>query len=443
MSNKKIKCIKPILVCAVILIQQVVLAQNIEIESVEQAMEIAIRNNIDYQNYLLHEKRAVSEYKQSKKYQLPDISGSFSGQKNHELATTPLPGEVFGVPGQTIEAQFGQEYTYNAGITISKELINRQANLQLKLSNLNTESKKAETALFKQMLKEQVIRYYYTGIIAEKAISLSENELENALKINVITVKRHEEGLEDMIAVNNARINENFVHQNLNSNKQLLLQCQSELKKLLGMESKDTLVLKGELNYDTHSSFNISQFRESPTLKTVDIQKQQADLQVKLSRSYLLPTIQLNSYFGKQQFRDDFGLKFSENAWSDYSYTSLSVSVPIFTGFNNRSKIKQNKYNQQIAVNEKQQAEKHSHIDDMRLIREYELSIADADNAREQFYLYDQNRKLYFQKYEEGLIGLENYLSIFQEYIKAENAYLNAISKAYIYFSQISPIIMY
>lgn len=414
------------------------ITQNIKLNNLEQALKLALTSNIDYQNYVLNQKKAELEYKQSRNYRLPTITGSFSGQRNMDLAVTPLPGEIFGQPEQTIEAQFGQKYNYNAGISISKQLFNRQAVLESKLSKMNTRFVVIEKNIFEELLMEQVSLYYFTGLVAKRAIDIGEEDLKSAESILKLSLHKFEEGFIDAFALNSTRININTVRQNLNASKQLEYQCMVELKKLFAMTTSDTLTITGEPGQNLPQLVN-TQLTDNHLLESAALQLDQADMQVKLSKSALLPVISMNSYYGRQQFRDDFGLSFGEGKWTNYSYLTLNLSVPIFTGFSNRSNIKRSQLSQQVAFQEKIEVENNIALDDRLLITNYKLSLDDVNSLLDTYHLYEKNKALTYQKYEEGLVSLDGYLSVFEDYIKAENAYLNSLSKLYTYYSQIIP----
>ena len=415
-------------------------AQNIILNSAGEAADLALEKNLDFQKYLINQQKAEIEYKQAKSYRLPTITGTFNGQRNIDLATTPLPAEIFGgEPGQTINTQFGQEYNYNAGINIYKEMFNRETILQKELSHLNKEVQEVSKKLYEDLLIEQVSVYYYSALIARRAIELAENDLESAESIRELTGQKFREGIIDAITLNTSKINRNSVRQSLNASRQMELQSLTELKKLYGMRPADTLILSEKLDYLLPKVFTIEELSGNLKLESTRLELQQADTRVKISQSSLLPTLSLNTYIGRQQFRNDFGLSFGNNAWTNYSFTSLNLSIPIFSGLNNRRNIKVSKLNQQIAFNEKEKTAINAQLADQQLIEEYRLSLDDARSALETFRLYKENQKLTFQKYEEGLISFDSYLKVFEDYIKAENTYLNSISKVYAYYSQIIP----
>ena len=246
----------------------------------------------------------------------------------------------------------------------------------------------------------------------------------------------------DAITLNTAKINCNSVKQSLNANRQSEQQSLTELKQLLGMSSSDTLTLSGNFDYYLPEVFKPGQLNNSLQVESASLQLRQADTYVKVSQSSMLPTLSLNTYLGRQQFRNDFGLSFSGDDWSNYSYMSLNLSIPIFSGFTNRRNLKISKLDQQIAFNEKVKTEQHAVLADRQLIQEYQLSLEDARATLETYRLYEENKELTFQKYEEGLIGLDSYLKVFEEYLKAENTYLNSMSKVYAYYSQITPRVL-
>ncbi|MEM8939386.1 MAG: TolC family protein [Bacteroidota bacterium] len=423
-----------------VIIQGHLLAQDITLKSVDEAISLALSKNIDYNNYVLNMEKAALEYKQAKSYRLPSISGTFSGQKNMDLATTPLPAEIFGgEQGQTVDVRFGQEYNYNAGVSISKQLFNQEASLQAKLSKIGTRISKVEQDAFEEVLKEQVSLYYYTATVSKKAIELGEQDLTNASQVYELTLEKYQEGIVDVLTVNSSKINQNSVKQNLNASRQLENQCVIELKKLLGMNPDDTLAIEGTFEYYLPQIYTVDELEPNVEIRQAELNLEQSDLQVKLSQSSLLPSLSLNSYLGRQQFRNDFGLSFDNNSWSNYSYLSLNLSIPIFSGFNSRRDIKKSKLMQQISFNETQQAEQHAILEDKLLISDFNYSLEDAETALETYHLYEENQQLTLHKYEEGLISLDHYLTAFEEYLKAENAYLNTISKIYTHYSQIIP----
>lgn len=409
-----------------------------KITSLRDAWGIAFDHNPDYENYQLNQQKAEMDFKASRSYRFPTVTAGFDGQRNLALATTPIPGEIFGEPeGTTINAQFGQEYNYNAGISISKSIVDRQKVLQSKLSKLNVKHAEAQLEAYRQLLKQQVNLHYYAAMIAKRAMVISQKDMEVADSIVLLSGQKFEEGVIDAITVNQAKINVNFVKQAMINNQLLFDQNISELKKLFGMHPADSLILLEELAYEFPDHYRVEDLPVDPEIALSSISEQQADLQVSLQKSLFVPKLSLSSYYGTQQFREDFGLSFDNDAWNNFSYIGLNISVPIFTGFKNKNQYKSSKVAQKIAQNELEKTRLSASINDKLLVNEYNRSRQNARAALETFGLYEENRRLTYQKYTEGLLSLDHYLSVFEDYMEAENTFLNALSNTYGYYSQI------
>jgi outer membrane protein len=76
-------------------------------------------------------------------------------QYNIDIAETPLPGEIVGRPGETVYAKFGQEYSYNGGITFSKTLLDWQSIFQSKIAKSNTHLKKLKNHYLSRTLRNK------------------------------------------------------------------------------------------------------------------------------------------------------------------------------------------------------------------------------------------------------------------------------------------------
>lgn len=410
---------------------------DLSVQSLEEAWEYAHKHNPNLQQYRLQQEKATIDYKVAKSAKRPQISGSFSLQNNTSLAVTPLPGEIFGQPGETVDAQFGQEYTYNAGITITKNLINKQQHLQTKMSGQNVLLMSQQTEVYEQSLKEQVALYYYTALVAEKGLQISQRDLTIANSIVKISQEKLDEGTIDQLALNQALINENNVKQNLVQYESLLAQCQQELSKLWGVSSGLKLSLTETISSQLPEVQLYNELAPDAALKLSETELAQAEMGVKVERAAYLPTISVNSYYGKQQFRDNFGLSTESGSWTDYSYITFSLNVPIFTGFGTKNRVKSAQIEYDMAYKELENVRRTAEVDDAFLIEEYRRSWAQLTAIHKNYQLFKENADLTHQKHEEGLVSLEASLKSFEDYLQAENNYLNSLSNYYSYYAGI------
>ena len=134
-------------------------------------------------------------------------------------------------------------------------------------------------------------------------------------------------------------------------------------------------------------------------------------------------------YVGEQQFRNDFGLSFGKRAWSGYRYIGVDLTVPLFTGFTNTNRYKSMLTQQRVAQLQYEEARLQSETADSVLLKNYGHYAQMAKTSRSTFQLYGSNLRLSEQKFKEGVISMEPYLRAFQDYLAAENNYLNNLSQ--------------
>jgi outer membrane protein len=409
----------------------------LKVATLEEVIQLSRSKNPDLKSYELNVAKNSFDMKATKAIYLPAVVGNFAGQKNFELATTPVPGEVFGQPGSVTNVQFGQNYAYNAGISLNQTVLDRGFALKVKLAKLNYESSESQKNAYLQLLDQQVSLNYYSLLISKSAISLAEQDLEASDSIVHLSEQKFKEGLLDALAVNQAKINFNVTRKNLNSSQQLYTKSRDELKLLLGMGQEDSLTIVAVIPNELPLMVASEEMSPNENINLASLQKQQAQAQVSIQKSLFIPKISLNGYYGFQQFSDDFGVSFVNNAWSTISYLGLNLSAPIFTGFASQNKLRASKIEMERAENEWKKVNLESQIHDNRLIDEYHISLRNSQLAFDAFRLYEKNKQLTFQKYSEGLISLDRYLYSFEDYLKAENAYLNSLLTTYSYYSQI------
>jgi outer membrane protein len=388
-----------------------------------------IKNNPTQAVYQQQIKQAEYNYKASRGFLYPQISGSFGGTDYLHLSTTPIPGELIGKPGTTFNAQFGKKYNYNTGITISHDFFDWTSifQSQIQLSNISLSQLQQDSYI--QSLRDQAAKLYYSALIAQSALLTSKKDKILADSLVLLTKQRQQEGTTDLLSLNQSLISANSIIQNQAQSQQLYDQSIENLKILLGSDVTDELRLEENLNLDSLKQVTFTTLGND---KSLDVYKKQADIAViqsRSQRSVAFPKLSLTDYIGGQQYRNDFGLSFNNTAWTPYRYIGVNITVPIFTGFTNSNKYKSALVQQNIAKIQYENARQQSGINDQLLFKNYndylQLVIASANN----FKLYGDNVLLDQQKYKEGIISMDTYFKAFQDYLTAENNYLNNFSQ--------------
>lgn len=413
-------------------LQLAVVAQQkvdtIRIDNLDMLWKLAIENNSSQKIYQLKNQQAKADYNTSRSYLLPQISGSFSGQDNIKLASTAVPGELLGQPNTTQYLQFGKQFVYNTGVSISKSLFDWQAKAQSNIAKENIALNTAQQVANEQNLKTQIAQSYYTLLVADKAIEISENDLQISDSILLITQQKFQQGLVDAIAVYQAIVNSNNILLSIAQSKELYKSALANIKILAGMAENTLIYVK---TIDKIESLYMSDIKTVDQDKNVLVYSHNIEIQKwqhEMSKAAFLPKFSINSYWGYQQFRDNFGMDFKSNSWKDYRYIALNMSVPIFTGFANKNKLKSNNIQTEIVNQQYIAAVEQSKINDESLQETIDNYLFITNTSKKSFELYGKNLQLNHQKFKEGLISIDIYYKAFDEYLKSENTYLNNLS---------------
>lgn len=420
---------KLLMVCGILLIltNPVDLNGQIVFHSLDEIWTYAKEKNPDNSVYQLQVEKAVKDQRIANSSFYPKINAGFTGQYNIAIAETPLPGEIVGKPGETVFARFGQEYSYNGGMSISKTLLDWQSIFQSKIAKSNTQLKQTEKALFEQTLREQVAQVYYATLIAQSAVNNAKEDLTLADSVLQIASDRFREGLIDGLSFNQAKINRNNAFDKMEQNKQYLVENQMNLKILLGLSTSETLVLKEQIELNMNNSIEFVPQNEA-SIKLYEAQIEIADFERKQALTRFTPKLDFIYYWGGTQYQQDFNLSFNSSDWQPNSYVGLNLSIPIFSGFGNKNQYSSAKISQNIARLNYEEEIRKSSITDSILLNNYLSSKKLAETANENLKLSGENVQLAYSRYSEGLISLDNYLSVYDDYLAVESQYFTRLS---------------
>lgn len=414
-------------------------AQNetLILSNVHDAINYVLNENPDLETYKLKQSKADQEYKNQKLSILPNVSGNFGGTHSFDLQTNALPGEIFDKPGETVNIPIGAPFSYNSGLTLKGDIIDVQYFFKRKISKINSEIESLQTEAFKQKLIEQTTLYYSAILITKQSITNHKKSLVMADSILSITQDRLSQGITDLSSVNLSKISFNNIKQTIINNEMALEQYNTELKKLIGLHTEDTLQIDEVFEANSIMLSNLNELNSDKNLEIYALQLLQSETDIKTKRAAFYPKLSVNAYYGYLQLMDDYGISFYNDAWNPYNYIGLNLSIPILSGYSNRGNLEvakvNNSINEQVLEVEKQK----SKLNDAQLITDYESSFEQLKISKQNHELFKQNADFSYNKYKEGIIGIDSYYKSFEDYLKAENSYLNSLSLVYTYYSRI------
>ena len=355
--------------------------------TLEQALEIALSENVSVKVADMEIKRAEYAKKGSYASLFPQIDASGAYQRTIKKqvmymdfdmssmlgggtgADTEIPegteipdGVEIPETGTTESAEsssdngggieMGRWNTWSAGLTASMPLVNAQLWKSLKISGMDVELAVEKARASRLDMVTQVKNAYFSTLLAKEAFEVYKQVYENAMQNLEETQKKYDmQKASEMDLLRAKTTVANAVPNVYNAEGSVILALW-QLKAVLGVDLDMNIDVAGKLEdwsqhmlYDIHQHDGASLDMNS-TMKQLAIQAEMLAETVKVQQYANIPSLALAFNFSLNAMTNDF--KFSEYRWTPYSYVALSLNIPIFAGGKRHQQIRQakNQYEQ-------------------------------------------------------------------------------------------------
>ncbi len=339
--------------------------------SVKECVDYAHKNNLQVKNALLNVQIQQEVNRDVTSAALPTLSGVISGNDYLKIPTSLLPGEIFGQPAGTyIPVQFGTKYNANAGLQFQQLLFDGQVfvGLQARSTSIAFSNKNVEVT--EEMIKTNVYKIYYQLVAGKTQIEIYDANLERLKKLLSDTKALYENGFVEKLDIDKISVQiSNLETEKLRALNSIDIGYQA-LKTLIGMPTKDELVLTDQINEEKiKKDFAIDTtftYADRKDFQYLDLAKQLNELNIKRYKMSYLPTLALSGSYTKNAQRNQFNF-FGKGDWFTTSFVGLNLSVPIFSGFSKSSHVTKSQLELQQTVNQ---------IDNLKLTIDNEIETA-------------------------------------------------------------------
>ena len=324
--------------------------------TVKECIDYAHKNNVQVKNALLNVKIQQEVNRDVTSAALPSLSGVISGNDYLKIPTSLLPGEIFGQPAGTyIPVQFGTKFNANAGLQLQQILFDGQVFVGLQARNTAMAFSNKNVEVTEEMIKTNVYKVYYQLVASKTQISIIDANLDRLNKLQSDTKVMYQNGFVEKLDIDKISVQiSNLETEKLKALNSIDIGYQA-LKTLIGMPTKDELVLTEELTedkikkdflYDT--AFIYSNRKD---FQYLDLAKQLNELNIKRYKMSYLPSVALSGSYTKNAQRNEFNF-FGKGDWFTTSFVGLNINVPIFSGFSKAAKVTKSKFELQQTENQ-------------------------------------------------------------------------------------------
>ena len=277
---------------------------------------------------------------------------------------------VMDMGGQPMEIKVGRDNNINTSASASIPLVNAQLWESLKLSALDVEMAVEQARSSKVSKISQVKQAFYGVLLAKESLEVMTRVYENAQANYEKTLQRYQVGKASELEKLRAQVNVMNAEPNVSSCENAVLLATWQLKAVMGLDLATEIETVGEIEDYTNELLTpyVSEedISNNSSLMQLDIQNRMLESTIRMQKKQYLPTLAANVNYNYSAMGDE------ELRWFPSSTAAVSLSIPIFDGFQKHFNIKQSKINKDMLDLQKEDTERQIKI----AIRNYNDKIA-------------------------------------------------------------------
>lgn len=400
--------------------------------TLKDAVNYALENKADANKARLEVANSENLIAEVRSRALPQINASGNLMYNAILQEMAMPGDIIGMPGQTLLVAFGQKWTAIGGVHLSQNLFDYSVFTGLKAAKTTREFYKINEQLTQEQVIEAVAKNYYQIFITRQKLETIKQTLENTNKVKNTVEGLFENGLAKKIDLDRIKVTIVNMESALKQLENAAVLQENSLKFLIGMQI-DTPIELVEENLEMEIT---PVLQDAPDVKSLtqfqllETQKQLLEYNKESIKAAYYPTLSLVANYSYQGLGDKFpiGGKPADGVyWTDYSTIGLNLNIPIFSGFRTRSLIRQAQTQLDVLEEDMKEAELALNFAYENAKTQINNNIITIENQRENVKLAEEVLENTQNNYLNGLASLTDLLEAENALADAKNNYSNAL----------------
>lgn len=411
---------------------------QIQFGSLQEVLNYADLHAASIQNARDQERLGESRYKAARTSLLPNVNGSAVFNDNITLQPTLVPAQLFNpsAPENTFnEYTFGRKYQYSAGLQASWDLLNFQKWFEVKTSAAHLKIQNANTLHARYLVYQQLTQSYCSILLSQHYLEISKKNLQTADSIHLIAQEKYTKGVFSEENLNRSKIQQIQAAQQLTSLestlKQLYNQFQIQLNTSQEISLAEALQRGVKPIFFEHPNLN-----KHPAMIQQEAQMALSILQLEQAKTLHYPSISLGYQYNYTWATDKL-FDFSNANNLPQQYWGLRINIPLFNGLNTQEKIQQSKISLHNQQNQLDYQRLQSEKEDQNLYLQHQQAFAELLQVEEILKLQSQNDVHTENRYESGIIGLDERLDKFRQLLSIQNQYMQSLSNYYLSYYQL------
>ena len=407
-------------------------AAQLRFNSLGEVIQYADKNSLVIRQSQLQQRISRQDEAINKSGLLPKVNVFGTADYFPIITSQVIPEALFGgSPDKFRKVQFGLPWSFSSGVELTIPVINFEKWEQLKRFKLQSQQTAATGKVNLEALHIQITQWYYQCLLTREMIQLNSSNQQLINELMRILAERKKNGV-----LNPA---------DYNRSKNLQLDIQSTGVEYEKSYNQSLIVLRQLLNLPdtTALQFNDSiaatqwqtvpeqtAITNRPAWKEALARVSVAEQQIKETQKAALPKIALTSKYTYQ-----WQMKPSESQHVNFDYASagLRLDFPIFQGNYYRASARRNELQLSLAKTDSEQTANDLLRQQSEWWNAYNAAIKKQALLQEKYNVATDNLHIAQLNMKEGVMELDEFYNIFQEYNKARMDYLQNMNDGIVY----------
>lgn len=317
-------------------------AQAVQKLSLKTTLTKALENNKQLKAEQLSRKTSNYQVKEAISQGLPQIKAFGSFDNNVILPTQFLPGELAGQPGATVPVQFGTRYNTSAGVEVQQLLFSQSF-----IAGVKAAKKVKDLSELQIRQKEEEILYSTASIYYGIQVLTKQKQilLDNIAQLDTListTKFQHKNGVAKKVDVTRLKVNRVNLSTDLDQVESTYLQQINLLKYYTGIAQGDVIEIEDNVSTSLLSDYSPS-FNKRTEIQLLYKQQELYQEDIKQVKAGYMPSLTGFARYTQTNQTNSLAFSGSESNWTETAVIGLRLNIPLFDGFNKRTRLQQKK----------------------------------------------------------------------------------------------------
>jgi outer membrane protein TolC len=412
--------------------------------SIPEAQEYALEHNKTLQNARKDVLITDQQVKSAWSGVYPKVDGSLNYMTNFNyefefgmgggsneppnINDTALDQEILSLLDQMFNTEpstIVMEDQFNAQLQVSQLIFSGQMWVGIKMAKIARELSELNVNQTELQIKERIINTYYLILVTEEIANNIQKNIDNFEEVMTHTQNMYAAGLAESTDVDQIKVSLSQLKNSKNAMERSISLNYKMLRIQLGADASQPVFLTDSLPAIINDIHQIEtkeeqSINDNPTLQLIKTQVSLSEKNVDMNKWSYAPTLAGYYSYTEKFLSTSFDL-------SPRNAAGLTLSIPIFSGFEKRTKVNMAKIELDKANKEKELVEEHLRMQEKQL--QFELKNA-YENYKTQKESVDVAKRVYnniYNKYSQGMISSLDLTQANMNYLQAQNNYISSV----------------